>query len=111
MNKLDPTTGLITPCSVCPSWEANHPSNHQRPLPLFEAVVRLLPYPDARSPLAARMSEADVQAMAVDILTHPLCAGIGVYDPVEGAAGREQRGVIAVYLYLSVPPASVADGV
>ena len=37
-------------------------------------------------------------------LSHPLCAGMGVYDPVEGAAGREQRGVTAVYVYLAVPP-------
>ena len=44
--------------------------------------------------------------MAADILTHPLCAGLGVYDPVEGDAGREQRGVIAVYLYVAVPPAT-----
>ncbi len=81
---------------------------HRLACPVCLAVVRLLPYPDARFPLAAGQSAADEQAMAVDILTLPLCAGIGVYDPVEGAAGREQRGVIAVYVYLSVPVAAVS---
>ena len=80
------------------------PEVHRLACPVSLAEVRLLPYPDARSPLAASQSEADVQAMAVDILSHPLCAGMGVYDPVEGAAGREQRGVTAVYVYLAVPP-------
>ena len=82
------------------------PEVHRLACPVCLAVMRLLPYPDARSPLAAGQSEAAVQAASADILSHPLCAGLGVYDPVEGAAGREQRGVIAVYLYLLVPPVS-----
>ena len=103
---------------ACPSCHATHeidadtprqvfdPETHRLACPVCLAVVRLLPYPDARSPIAARQSDADVQAMAVDILTHPLCAGLGVYDPVEGPAGRDRRGVIAVYLCLAVPPAT-----
>ena len=100
----------------CPTCNATHeidadtprqvfdPEVHRLACPVCLTVVRLLPYPDARSPLAARMSDADVQAMAADILSHPLCAGLGVYDPVEGSAGRDQRGVTAVYVYLAVPP-------
>ena len=82
------------------------PETHRLACPVCLAVVRLLPYPDARSPIAASQSDADVQAMAADLLTHPLCAGLGVYDPVEGPAGRDRRGVIAVYLCLAVPPAT-----
>ena len=91
------------------------PSNHQRPLPLFDqevdrfacpsclAVQRPLPYPSFLAASAVGQSNADEQAMAVDILSHPLCGGLGVYDPFEGDAGLDQRGVIAVYLYLLVP--------
>jgi len=66
----------------------------------------LLPYPSLLSDPPAGQSDAETLAATADILTHPLCAGIGVYDPLEGDAGRDQRGVIAVYLYLLVPPAT-----
>jgi len=82
------------------------PETHRLACPVYLAAVRLLPYPDARSPVPVSMSEANAQAASVDILTHPLCAGLGVYDPVEGPAGRDRRGVIAVYLCLAVPPAT-----
>ena len=84
------------------------PEVHRFACPACLTVVRLLPYPSSLAASPAGQSEADEQAMAVDILTHPLCAGMGVYDPVEGEAGREQRGVIAVYLYLLVPVAAVS---
>ena len=92
--------GVDTPIQVF------DPEIHRFACPSCLAVMRLLPYQDTRAEISAHQSDADVQAMGVDILGQPLVAGIGVYDPVEGPAGREQRGVIAVYLYLLVPPAT-----
>ncbi len=100
----------------CPSCQETHVFDADTPTQVFDpevhrfacpsclAVLRLLPYPSSLSEPPAGQSDAEALAAAVDIVTHPLCAGIGVYDPVAGCAGRDQRGVIAVYLYLPVPP-------
>ena len=103
--------GLNCPgCSETYEFDADTPIRvfdpeiHRFACPSCLAVMRLLPYPSLLSAPPTNQSEADVQAMAVDILSHPLCAGLGVYDPVEGDAGRDQRGVTAVYLYLLVQP-------
>ncbi len=78
------------------------PDVHRFACPACLAVLRLLPYPSFLPEPPAGQSDAEAQAAAVDIVTHPLCASIGVYDPVEGG-GRDHRGVVAVYLYLPVP--------
>ncbi len=98
---------------VCPSCEATHFIDPQTPPQVFDAevhrfacptclaVLRLLPYPlyqPERHP-----TRPFPESAAVDLVRHPLCAGIGVYDPVEGRAGGDQRGVVAQYLYLLVP--------
>ncbi len=98
---------------VCPSCETTHFVDHETPLQVFDAevhrfacptcltVLRLLPYPlflPERHP-----SHPFPESAALDLASHPLCAGIGVYDPVEGRAGGDQQGVVAQYLSLPVP--------
>ncbi len=97
---------------VCPSCETTHFFDHETPLQVFDpevhrfacptclTVLRLLPYPlyqPERHP-----SHAFPESAALDLASHPLCAGIGVYDPVEGRAGGDQQGVVAQYLSLPV---------
>ena len=100
----------------CPSCQETHVLDADTPRQVFDpevyrfacpsclAVLRLLPYLLSLSESPAGQSDAEALAATVDILTQPLCAGIGVYDPVEGGGGGDQRGVVAVYLYLPVPP-------
>ncbi len=97
---------------VCPSCETTHLIDPQTPSQVFDAevhrfacptcltVLRLLPYPlyqPERHP-----TRPFPESAAVDLVSHPLCAGIGVYDPVEGRAGGDQQGVVAQYLSLPV---------
>ncbi len=98
---------------VCPSCEETHRVDHETPPQVFDpevhrfacptclTVLRLLPYPlfqPERHP-----GRPFPESAAVDLVSHPLCAGIGVYDPVEGRAGGDQQGVVAQYLSLPVP--------
>ncbi len=98
---------------VCPSCEATHFFDHETPSQVFDpdvhrfacptclTVLRLLPYPlflPARHP-----TRPFPESAALDLASHPLCAGIGVYDPVEGCVGGDQQGVVAQYLSLPVP--------
>ncbi len=111
-----PSSASPVPRLTCPSCQETYildadtprqvfdPDVHRFACPACLAVLRLLPYPSFLPEPPAGQSDAEAQAAAVDMVTHPLCASIGVYDPVEGGAGRDERGVIAVYLYLPVPP-------
>ena len=101
---------------VCPSCEATHLIDPQTPRQVFDpevhrfacptclTVLRLLPYPLFRPEQHPNLMfpESEVLA-AVDLVSHPLCAGIGVYDPVDDRVGGDQRGVVAQYLSLPVP--------
>ena len=82
---------------------------HRFACPTCLTVLRLLPYPFFRPEQHPNLMfpESEVLA-AVDLVSHPLCAGIGVYDPADGPVEGDQRGVIAVYLYLLVPVRTVS---
>ena len=98
---------------VCPSCEVTHHVDHQTTPQVFDpevhrfacptclTVLQLLPYPLYQP--ERHLTQAFPESAALDLASHPLCAGIGVYDPVEGRAGGDQQGVIAQYLYLPVP--------
>ena len=103
----------------CPSGKFQHldadtpgavfdPEVHRFACPTCLAVIRLLPYPVSLASASPHhpLSESDARAVA-DILSQPPAVGIGVYEPVGGSRGRDQR-ISVQYLHLPVPEHAVS---